>query len=56
VIPALFEITPITELKNLIKSELIRLQIPIPPDFDLIQPQRTEMNMFHARKKNKKSL
>ncbi len=56
VIPALFEITPITELKNVIKSELIRLQIPIPPDFDLIQPQRTEMNMFHARKKNKKSL
>jgi hypothetical protein len=53
VIPALFEITPITDLKNVIKSELIRLQITVPLDFDLIHPKRTEMNMFHTRKKTK---
>jgi hypothetical protein len=53
VIPALFEITPIEELKNVIKSELNRLQITVPKDFDLIHPKRTEMNMFHTRKKTK---
>jgi hypothetical protein len=44
-IPALFDITPIEDLKNVIKKELIRLKIKIPKDFDKTHVYRSELNI-----------
>jgi len=51
IIPALFEITPLEDLKNVIKSELLRLKIKIPDSFEQTNPKLREMNIYHKKKK-----
>jgi hypothetical protein len=51
IIPALFEITPISELKNVIKEELLRLEIKIPDNFEQINLELRDMNKYHKKKK-----
>ena len=53
IIPALFELTLLENLKEVIKSELIRLNIDIPQDFDDINPKISEMIVYHKKKKQK---
>jgi hypothetical protein len=50
VIPALGIFTPLNNLKDKIKSELIRLGILVPPEFDQINIDLKEMNLYHKRK------
>jgi hypothetical protein len=54
-IPALFDITPLSELKALIRKELIRLEIPIPTNFESTNPSPYDLNNEHvkARRKSK---
>lgn len=42
-IPALFEMTQLSDLKKVIKIELERLKIEIPSNFDEINPNRSEL-------------
>ena len=44
-IPALFQMTPINELREVIKEKLIELEINIPDDFDKIKIDRGELNI-----------
>lgn len=48
-IPALFDKTPLHLLKAEIKKELIRLEIPIPPNFEAIEPSPYDLNNEHAK-------
>ena len=50
-IPALFDITPIEDLKNVIKKELKRLKIKIPKDFDKTNVNRSELNICLQKKR-----
>lgn len=49
-IPALFDITPIEDLKKVIKNELIRLKIEIPKDFEDTEVNRSELNICLNKK------
>lgn len=50
-IPALFDILEVKCLKEKIKDELERLEIKIPDNFDEINPNRSEMKIYHKKKK-----
>ena len=50
VIPAIGIVTPLNNLKDKIKSELLRLGIQVPPKFDQINIDLKEMNLYHKRK------
>lgn len=49
-IPALFELTPLENLKEVIKDELDRLKIEIPKNFDKINPNISDMKVYHKKK------
>jgi hypothetical protein len=50
-IPALFVLTPLEDLKQVIKNELLKNSIAIPENFDEINPTLSDLNYYHKKRK-----
>jgi uncharacterized protein YkuJ len=49
-IPALFNLTQLQELKQVIRMELLKNSIEIPENFDDINPKLSDVNCYHKKK------
>lgn len=50
-IPALFVLTPLEDLKYVIKGELVKNSITVPDNFDELDPKLKDLNIYHKKVK-----